>query len=103
MFLSHIECILLSLIIVLSFSYVSGMTTSTTFDRLVATSLATESRSGATNSLSGTRKFITSGANPFIGWYELKEVCYAWNFYFFPQIIRDIMFFDYQNIVLILL
>jgi len=50
-----------------------GMVTSSVFDRLVSTSLSTDSRSVPSSSLSGTRKFITSGKNPFIGWYELKE------------------------------
>ena len=51
------------------------MMTSSVFDRLVASSLAADSRPILSkNSLSGTRKFIASGANPFIGWYELKEV-----------------------------
>ena len=54
-----------------------GMVKSSVFDRLVATSLSTDSRLVTNNSLSGTRKFITSGSNPFIGWYELKEVGYV--------------------------
>eukprot|EP00795_Rhopilema_esculentum_P002830 gene2830-1060_t len=47
-----------------------GMVTQTVFDRLVVSSFNSDSRQIAS---SGTRKFITSGVDPFIGWYELKE------------------------------
>ena len=60
--------------IIVEFVFLQGMVKSSVFDRLVATSLSLDSRSITNNSLSGTRKFITSGSNPFIGWYELKEV-----------------------------